>query len=111
MGRDLIFANFIFIFLLPDSHFKKLMKGVWLCPSVYDMCKHQTTVNKERKKMEMKKKLKRRRKRKRKKKRYLHPLKGTKQNKKEKKKEKKESKLKINTELVGEKVPESRRLS
>ena len=50
VGRDLIFANFIFIFLLPDSHFKKLMKGVWLCPSVYDMCKHQTSVNKERKK-------------------------------------------------------------
>ena len=90
MGRDLIFANFIFIFLLPDSHFKKLMKGVWLCPSVYDMCKHQTTVNKERKKMEMKKKLKRRRKRKRKKKKISASIKRnkTKQRRKKKKKRK-----------------------
>ena len=80
----LIFDNFIFIFLLSDSNFKKLVKGVWLCPSLYDMYKHQTSVNKERKK------------------RYLHSI------KKNKKKEKKESKMKINTVLVGEKVPENR---
>ena len=80
----LIFDNFIFIFLLSDSNFKKLVKGVWLGPSLYDMCKHQTSVNKERKK------------------RYLHSI------KKNKKKEKKESKMKINTELVGEKVPENK---
>ena len=47
----LIFDNFIFILLLSDSNFKKLVKGVWLCPSLYDnMCKHQTSVNKEREK-------------------------------------------------------------
>ena len=88
MGRDLIFANFIFIFLLPDSHFKKLMKGVWLCPSVYDMCKHQTSVNKERKKNGDEEEVKKKKKKKKEKKRYLHPLKGTKQNKKEKKQRK-----------------------
>ena len=79
----LIFDNFIF--LLSDSNFKKLVKGVWLCRSLYDMCKHQTSVNKERKKKDI----------------YI-PLKRT------KKKEKKESKMKINTVLVGEKVPENR---
>ena len=79
----LIFDNFIF--LLSDSNFKKLVKGVWLYRSLYDMCKHQTSVNKERKKKDI----------------YI-PLKRT------KKKEKKESKMKINTVLVGEKVPENR---
>ena len=69
--------------MLSDSNFKKLVKGVWLGPSLYDMCKHQTSVNKERKKDIYIKKNK-------------------------KKKEKKESKMKINTELVGEKVPENK---
>ena len=88
MGRDLIYANFIFIFLLPDSHFKKLVKGVWLCPSVYDMCKHQTSADKERKKMEMKKKFRRRRKGKRKKKIFA----SIKKNKTKKKKQQQQQK-------------------
>ena len=84
----LIFDNFIFILLLSGSNFKKLVKGVWLCPSLYDnMCKHQTSVKKEREKKDI-----------------CIPLKRT----KKKKKRKKESKLKINTELVGEKVPENK---
>ena len=37
---------------------------------------------------------------------YLHPIK---KNQKKKKKKRKESKMKINTELVGEKVPEKKR--
>ena len=49
------------------------------------ICANTTSFNKERKK-----------------KRYLHSI------KKNKKKEKKESKMKINTELVGEKVPENK---
>ena len=76
----------IFILLLSDSNFEKLVKGVWLCPSLYYMYKHQTSVNKERKK------------------RYLHAIKKN----KKKRKRKKESKMKINTELVGEKVPEKK---
>ena len=80
----LIFDNFIFILLLSDINLKNLVKGVWLCPSLYDMCKHQkVSIKREKKDI------------------YI-PLKRT------KKKEKKESKMKINTVLVGEKVPENR---
>ena len=35
-----------------------MVKGVWLCPSLYDMYKQQTSVNKERKKKKEKKKKK-----------------------------------------------------
>ena len=49
----LIFDNFIFILLLSDINLKNLVKGVWLCPSLYDMCKHQTSVSEERKKKDI----------------------------------------------------------
>ena len=59
--------------------------------------------------MEMKKKFRRRRKRKRKKKKIFAFIKKNKPPpKKKKKKEKKESEMKINTELVREKVPENK---
>ena len=76
--------------MLSDSNFKKLVKGVWLCPSLYDMYKHQTRVNKERKK------------------RYLHAIKKNKKQKRKRTEKKRKSKMKINTELVGEKVPENK---
>ena len=81
----LIFDNFIDIFLLSDSNFKKLVPERSMArplPLWYVQTRHVSI--------------------KREKKRYLHSI------KKNKKKEKKESKMKINTELVGEKVPENK---
>ena len=75
------------------------------------MCKHQTSVNKEREKRRWWRSLEEEEKGKGKgEKIYLHAIKKNKRKKEKenKTKQKKERKMKINTELVGEKVSENK---
>ena len=113
MYVDILFPLIWFsFFCYPIVTLKKLVKRVWFCPSLYDMCKHQTSVNKEREKRRWRRSLEEEEKGKGEgDKFYLYAIKKKKKKEKEKQnktKQKKERKMKINTELVGEKVSENK---